>query len=361
MTTRQTPSGDGSDIKTSVGLRNFQFTFNCSSMSCGSSRFIETEAMPGQIESSVSLSESVQTFPEEFGRTYHAYRAGSYAFPNDVPEQERLALQGEALKKLFDDRLFFAPLSQSTPPRTILDVATGVGDWAIQMGDLFPDSEVIATDLSPIQPKQVPPNVNFYVEDSSDPWEYSQRFDYIHTRATAGCWASFEKQVAEQALATLEPGGWFESQEMDSVVACDDGTLDPNGPMIRWFQELTMAGEGCDRSFVLGATLKDVYERVGFVDVQQRIFKIPINGWAKDERFKELGRMWEKNIATGLSGFSLRMFNRAYGRSPAEIEVSLVDVRQEISNPQIHAYMPIYVVWGRKPFAGEGPIPTPSF
>lgn len=43
MTTRQTPSGDGSDIKTSVGLRNFQFTFNCSSMSCGSSRFIETE------------------------------------------------------------------------------------------------------------------------------------------------------------------------------------------------------------------------------------------------------------------------------------------------------------------------------
>lgn len=157
----------------------------------------------------------------------------------------------------------------------------------------------------------------------SDPWEYSQRFDYIHTRATAGCWASFEKQVAEQALATLEPGGWFESQEMDSVVACDDGTLDPNGPMIRWFQELTMAGEGCDRSFVLGATLKDVYERVGFVDVQQRIFKIPINGWAKDERFKELGRMWEKNIATGLSGFSLRMFNRAYGRSPAEIEVSM--------------------------------------
>lgn len=90
----------------------------------------------------------------------------AYAFPNDIPEQERLALQGEALKKLFDDRLFFAPLSQSTPPRTILDVATGVGDWAIQMGDLFPDSEVIATDLSPIQPKQVPPNVNFYVEDS---------------------------------------------------------------------------------------------------------------------------------------------------------------------------------------------------
>lgn len=34
------------------------------------------------------------------------------------------------------------------------------------MGDLFPETEVVATDLSPIQPRKVPPNVNFYVEDS---------------------------------------------------------------------------------------------------------------------------------------------------------------------------------------------------
>lgn len=67
---------------------------------------------------------------------------------------------------LFGNRLYFAPLSESNPPRNILDVATGVGDWAIQMGDLFPSAQVIATDLSPIQPEQVPPNVNFYVEDS---------------------------------------------------------------------------------------------------------------------------------------------------------------------------------------------------
>lgn len=156
----------------------------------------------------------------------------------------------------------------------------------------------------------------------SDSWEYTQQFDYIHTRATAGCWASFEKQVAQQAFSSLEPGGWFESQEMDSVVSCDDGTLDPNGPLARWFQDLTLAGEGCDRPFVLGVTLKEVYERVGFVDVQQRVFKIPINGWPKDERWRDLGRMWETNIIKGLGGFSFRTFNRAYGRSPAEIEVS---------------------------------------
>jgi methylase of polypeptide subunit release factors len=65
-----------------------------------------------------------------------------------------------------EGELFLAPLSDQQLPKNILDVATGMGDWAIQMGDRFPDSEIIATDLSPIQPTAVPPNVYFYVEDS---------------------------------------------------------------------------------------------------------------------------------------------------------------------------------------------------
>lgn len=93
-------------------------------------------------------------------------RHAAYAFPNDASEQERLALQGQCIKKLLRDRLYFAPLDRARPPLRILDIATGVGDWAIEMGDLFPGSMVIATDLSPIQPVDVPPNVHFYVDDS---------------------------------------------------------------------------------------------------------------------------------------------------------------------------------------------------
>ncbi len=90
----------------------------------------------------------------------------AYAFPNDAPEQERLNLQFDALTRVFGGKLFFAPLSQTNPPRLILDVATGTGEWAIQMGDCFPQSQIIATDLSPIQPEDVPPNVTFFVEDA---------------------------------------------------------------------------------------------------------------------------------------------------------------------------------------------------
>lgn len=90
----------------------------------------------------------------------------AYFFPNDAPEQERLNLQYAAISRIYGDKLFFAPLSESNPPRFVLDIATGTGEWAIQMGDAFPQSQIVATDLSPIQPEDVPPNVTFFIEDS---------------------------------------------------------------------------------------------------------------------------------------------------------------------------------------------------
>ncbi|TWU79173.1 hypothetical protein ED733_008885 [Metarhizium rileyi] len=229
----------------------------------------------------------------------------TYVFPNDVPERERLALQSEVSSQLFGGKLFFSPLDRLNPPRYILDIATGLGDWAIQMGVFFPSAQVIATDLSPIQPKEVPPNVIFFVEDSSDPWDYSHKFDFIHTRVTSGCWASFEKQIVQQAFDALEPGAYFESQELDS--------------------SLGTAGTKCDRSMITGAIMKEACEEVGFVDVQEIMFKVPTNGWAKDGHLKEIGKMWEKNLLSGLSGFSLGLFHRTLNMSPEEVEVSLVD------------------------------------
>uniref|UniRef100_A0A1Y1MP81 Methyltransferase domain-containing protein n=1 Tax=Photinus pyralis TaxID=7054 RepID=A0A1Y1MP81_PHOPY len=331
-----------------LNFQNFEFTFNVPSES---NSFTESNCIGKK--TSESLSDSVQNYPEEFGRTYHAYRAGSYAFPNDVSERERLVLQSELLSRLFDGQLFFSPLSRTNPPRYILDIATGLGDWAIQMGDLFPTAEVIATDLSPIQPEEVPPNVNFFVEDSSDSWDYSHKFDFIHTRVTGGCWASFEKQIVQQAFDALEPGGYFESQEVDSTLGCDDGTVNAGGALARWLDNITRASNQCDRPLITGAIMKEAYERVGFVDVQEMTFKVPTNGWAKDAHLKEIGKMWERNLLSGLSGFSVSLFHRVFNMSPEEIEVSLVDVRREISDPGVHAWMPVYVVWGRKPYPGE--------
>jgi hypothetical protein len=161
-----------------------------------------------------------------------------------------------------------------------------------------------------------------YIEFRSDEWIYKRKFDYIHTRSTAGCWSDFETQIARQAFNALEPGGWFESQEMDSTPLCDDNTFDPKSPVATWFNDLIEASSKLQRPAILGARLKEIYERVGFVDVHQRVFKMPINGWPEDQQLKQLGSMWAENLLDGVAGFSYQLFTKAFGRSIAEIEVS---------------------------------------
>ena len=85
------------------------------------------------------------------------------------------------------------------------------------------------------------------------------------------------------------------------------------------------------------------------MDVQQSVFKIPTNGWPKDPRLKYLGLLWQRNVMTGLSGFSLDLFNRVLDKTVGEIEVSLVNVRKSLFNRQVHSYQRVYCVWGRKP------------
>ncbi|KAK4082088.1 CAZyme family GH76 [Purpureocillium lilacinum] len=330
-------AGDG-DGERAVPLQGFEFTFDLPFTSGNSIEAEERHSIPirkraelsGRIRPHIPCVPSWLYELHEFATVSLADQiVQAYAFPNDAPEQERLALQGECIKRVLGDRLYFAPLSPSRPPLRILDIATGVGDWAIDMGDLFPGSTIIATDLSPIQPENVPPNVYFYVEDSTDPWDFTHQFDYIHTRSTVGCWASFETQIAEQAFQALEPGGWFESQEVDSIVCCDDGTLTPDNPVAVLFNDLVEAAGKLDRPAILGATLKEVYERVGFVDVQQRGIKMPIGGWARDMRLKEIGLMWRANLLEGLAGFSYQLLNRAFDRTVEEINVSLIEALME--------------------------------
>jgi methylase of polypeptide subunit release factors len=73
-------------------------------------------------------------------------------------EQDRLDLLHHLFLMMLDGKLYMSPTV--TPPERVLDLGTGTGIWALDYGDENPGSEVIGTDLSPIQPSWVPPNVN---------------------------------------------------------------------------------------------------------------------------------------------------------------------------------------------------------
>jgi hypothetical protein len=54
---------------------------------------------------------------------------------------------------------------------------------------------------------------------------------------------------------------------------------------------------------------------------------MPIGGWAKDHRLKEIGYMWGANLLEGLAAFSYQLFNKAFERTSAQIEVGLISLR----------------------------------
>ncbi|KAM0439780.1 hypothetical protein ACHAPT_000875 [Fusarium lateritium] len=132
---------------------------------------------------STSIGSSVRDYMYENGRRYHSFREGVYNFPNDDVEQEREDMKHAMVKLLCSQNLHFAPIGAN--PQNILDIGTGTGIWAIEMGDQYSSANVLGIDLSPIQPDWLPPNVRFMVDDVESPWLHPRNhFDYIHSRHT---------------------------------------------------------------------------------------------------------------------------------------------------------------------------------
>lgn len=129
-----------------------------------------------------------------------------------------------------------------------------------------------------------------------------------------------KKQIIQQAFDHLQPGGWLECQEIPALPDCDDGTMPEDYGWFLWAKEFVAGLELANRQD-LGEQIKDWMREVGFVDVKETVFKIPLNSWPKEAQLKHVGMLWQRNLLEGLSGFSLGLFSRILGRTVEEIEV----------------------------------------
>jgi metalloendopeptidase OMA1, mitochondrial len=190
------------------------------------------------------------------------------------------------------------------------------------MGDAYPRATIEATDLSPIQPTAVPDNVHFIIDDAEqDDWAVPfNHYDYIHTRMMLGCFRDF-RTIMAQAYKHLKPGGWMECQEVMSTPYCDDGTMPADWPFKEWTASLDESSMKLERPLRIANKLKRWFAQAGYVDVHEKIFKLPVNTWPKDPEMKTLGMWWQQNLLLGLQGFSLAYFSRMLGWSKDEIEV----------------------------------------
>lgn len=191
--------------------------------------------------------------------------------PNDEFEQDRLDLQHHIYRLCLDGALYRTPL---TDPQRVLDIGTGTGIWAIEFADEFPSAEVIGTDLSPIQPGFVPPNLKFYVDDFEMDWEFGgQKFDYIHWRSLCGSTANWPK-LYRQAWENLKPGCYLEVQEYNADVYGDDATFERAKWTREWCATLHYSSEQFGKAIDVAHFHKHWMQEAGFQDVREEVHKV---------------------------------------------------------------------------------------
>ncbi|KAL0932360.1 Phosphoethanolamine N-methyltransferase 1-like protein 2 [Colletotrichum truncatum] len=292
------------------------------------------------VSDTASATSSIYAYEYENGRRYHAYRAGQYLLPNDETEQERLDMTHHVFLLTLKGELCATHLDN---PQTILDIGTGTGIWAIEIGDLFPTAEVIGTDLSPIQPTWVPPNVRFEIDDATLDWTFPKNhFDFIHGRTLAGAvkdWPALLKQCYQHC----KPGGKVEISEGRANFFCDDDTLKEDTATWKWLSEFRRLS--APLGFDIVPALPEMLTAEGFerVNLIQKV--VPMGTWPKGRELKEIGRWFRVQfLEMALEAYTLALFTRAGNWKNEDVQVLLALVRQELKSDKIHLYTYTYVL-----------------
>lgn len=305
-----------------------------------------------------SKSETPYTFTYQNGRRYASTELGHYYMPNDEPEIQRLNEQHWILTQVKGGSLHRAPIPDKAGLK-VLDVGCGSGIWPIQMAEDYPKAMVIGMDVSPIQPKNKPANVEWITQDMEDEWPYPESyFDLIHLSLVHGCVADWGKMM-QKITKHLAPGGWVEHQEFS---LCRQYMVDENNKPIpmseklgelpaffRWNRLMEQAGANRGRQLQLGPHLATFQKQAGLQHVTETVFPHKWGTWPSDPKERELGARTMLSTMSGIEGFTTVMFTKALGWSLEDTQAFIADTKRDMRNDQLRKVIDLHVVYGQKP------------
>ncbi|KAL0473256.1 S-adenosyl-L-methionine-dependent methyltransferase [Neurospora intermedia] len=309
-------------------------------------------SLESDVESSTaSISSTIFNYRMINGRTYHsdAVTDIEYWAPNDEKHLDSLEIYYHGVELLNDHQLHMSPLKDNI--ERVIDIGTGAGFWAIDFADKYPNCEVIGTDISPVQPSWVPPNLNFEISDASKEWTYKPNyFDLVHVRFFVGAiedWNAFYRE----AFKVCKPGGWIEHYDHSPVVTSDDGSVVPGSAMDTYGKVLAEAARRIGRSATLADddTMEEGLKAAGFVNIQTKRMKMPIAPWSDDKKLKEVGLCAYATLSADIEGVVQFPLGTVLGWTPEEISTFCAHVRRELKDPSIHGYYHWKYVWAQKP------------
>ncbi|KAL2675688.1 hypothetical protein Neosp_011878 [[Neocosmospora] mangrovei] len=305
---------------------------------------------PGIVSSTASLSESIFDYRNLHGRTFQNSKTTEYWGPNDDRQNNGLDIAHHFMVMLKNDRLFDAPVTRMSK---VLDVGTGTGIWAIDMADAYPETEIIGTDISAIQPNWVPPNCAFHIEDAQLEWTFRpESFDFIHIRALYGSISDWG-ELYRQAYAALSPGGWIENMEINIHMHSDLPEIrdDPDHIFKRWAKVFWEATDKMNRTLriAMDGTQRKLITEAGFEKVVEKEYQVPCGAWSSDPRMKQIGAYNLAFMDESLEGFALFMLREIMGWEYDEVQIFVMEMRRAIRNTKIRPYYLMTNVYAQKP------------
>lgn len=130
-------------------------------------------------------------------------------------------------------------------------------------------------------------------------------------------------------------------QDIALPYGSDDGTLDPESPIARLGTLFCDVSAALGRPVDMAVKYKAMMEKAGFQDIVEKHFKWPLNTWPRDPRFKEIGAWAFQNYDQGLEGLTLGLFTRTLGWSKEDILIFCAQVREQLRDRRVHAYLPM--------------------
>lgn len=262
-----------------------------------------------------------------YGHTYHP--SARLFTPNDNSASTFLSLQHALYTLCLDGALTCTTLPQQQAI-SILDVGSGNGLWAVEMGRLYPQASILGIDISgALLPGDVPSNVRFEIADAAERWP-GRMFDFIHVRGiVAGGGIRDWKVFLGEAFSHLNPGGYieftdirprfFDAEDAEVGVACRK--------IEKVFAETSVQqGVHFDPLPQVGEWLAEL----GAEGVKERGDWLPIGGDAG--KGKLCGEVFDK----GLGYWTLMLFGMG-GWEESETRGLLESVKKEVRDPKLRS------------------------
>lgn len=90
---------------------------------------------------------------------------------------------------------------------------------------------------------------------------------------------------------------------------------------------------------------------VGFTNVQDEVYKLPMGPWPRSKRLRTVGRMEQIMILDGgFEAYMLRGYTQVLGGRPEDLQATLAHAKREVRDPSIHTYVQYWITYAMKPF-----------